>query len=110
MYIVHMVIVLGTKRINVRLPEELVREADGTAKVKHKNRTELIKEALADYLQKSERGEEFKEKAVDLYLDGEISYEVLEALIGRRDAESVKASKDILERGDEIAEEMADLE
>lgn len=105
-----MVIVMGTKRINVRLPEELVREADGAAKVEHKNRTGLVKEALADYLQSFEKEEGFKEKAVDLYLDGEISYEVLEALIGRRDAEGVKASKDILERGDEIAEEMADLE
>lgn len=101
---------MGTKRINVRLPEKLVRGADGIAKVKHKNRTELIKEALDDYLRKYEDEEEFKEDVVDLYLDREISYEVLETLIGSRDAEAVKASKDILERGDEIVEKMASLE
>ncbi len=107
---VYTVFGLGTKRVNVRLPEKLVREADGIAKVEHKNRTELIKEALTNYLQKHEDEEEFKEKVVDLYLEGEISYEILEAVIGRRDAEAAKASKDILERGDEIAEKMADFE
>ncbi|KXB04621.1 CopG family transcriptional regulator [candidate division MSBL1 archaeon SCGC-AAA382A03] len=101
---------MGTKRINVRLPERLVREADGIAKVEHKNRTELIKEALNDYLQKFEREEEFKEKIVDLYLDGSISYDILEAVIGKRDAVAVKTSRNILERGSELADEMAGLE
>lgn len=105
-----MVLGLGTKRINVRLPEKLVRETDGIANVEHKNRTELIKDALRDYLGKKEADEEFKEKIVDMYLDDEISYEVLKAIIGRKDSEAARASKEILERGEKIADEMADLE
>jgi metal-responsive CopG/Arc/MetJ family transcriptional regulator len=104
------VIGLGTKRVNIRLPEKLVQEADGIAKVRHKNRTELMKEALTDYLRKLEDEKGFKEEVVDFYLDDEISYDVLKALIGKRDAEAVRASKDILEKGDRLAGKMADLE
>lgn len=95
--------------MNLRLPEKLVEEADGVAEVKHKNRTELIKEALDDYLRKHKGGEEFKKEIVDLYLEGEISYEVLKTIIGRENAEAARSSKEILERGEEIADRMAGL-
>ncbi|KXA93007.1 CopG family transcriptional regulator [candidate division MSBL1 archaeon SCGC-AAA259E17] len=101
---------MGTKRVNVRLPEKLVRETDGIAKARQKNRTDLIREALGEYLRKVEDEKKFREEIVDLYLDKEVSYEVLKAIIGRRDAEAVKASRDILEGGEELAAKMADLE
>lgn len=100
---------MGTTKVNFRLPDELVEKADVAAEVTHKNRTEIVTEALQEYLRDVEDDDQFKEAVVDLYLDDRISFEVLKAFVGRQDAESVRASKDILEGGDELADELADL-
>lgn len=100
---------MGTKRVNFRLPDDLIEKADVAAKVSHKNRTEIIKEALQEYLQEVEDQEEFKEAVVELYLDDEIGFDILKEFIGRQDAESVRASKTLLDQGDELADELAEL-
>jgi len=87
----------------------LIEKADVAAKIFHKNRTEIIKEALQEYLQEVEDQEEFKEAVVELYLDGEIGFDTLKQFIGRQDAESVRASKGLLEQGDDLADELAQL-
>lgn len=100
---------MGTKRVNFRIPDELVKKADVAAKVTHKNRTELVIEALRTYLQDVEDEEGFKEDVIELYLDDEIDIETLRAVIGRQDAASVRASKSLLDDGEELADELASL-
>jgi len=100
---------MGTTRVNFRLPEELVEKADVAAEVSHKDRTEIVTEALREYLGDVEDDEQFKEAIVELYLDGQIEFETLRAFVGRRDAESVRASKELLDHGEELAEDLADL-
>lgn len=46
---------------------------------------------------------------VELYLDDEIGFETLVEFVGRQDAEAVRTSKNLLDRGDELADELADL-
>ncbi|MDX1747539.1 MAG: CopG family transcriptional regulator, partial [Halobacteriales archaeon] len=87
---------MSTKRVNFRLPEELVAHADIAATVTHKNRTEILIEALRQYLEEKESDERFREAVVELYLDGAIEFETLVEIIGRQDAEAVRASKAIL--------------
>lgn len=96
-------------RVNFRLPADLIEKADAAAKITHKDRTEIVTEALIDYLDELEREEEFKEEIVELYLDDEIEYGVLKEFVGRQDAESIRASKMLLEAGDDLAEDLADL-
>lgn len=100
---------MGTTRVNFRLPAELVEKADVAAEVGMKNRTEIVTEALREYLAEVEDDERFKEAVVDLYLDDEVDFEVLAEFVGRQDAESVRASKEVLAEGEELAEELADL-
>lgn len=100
---------MGTTRVNFRLPDELVEKTDVAAEVTHKNRTEIIVEALQDYLEDVEDDEKFKEAVVELYLDDQIGFDVLKEFIGRQDAESVQASKTLLDQGDDLADELADL-
>jgi len=100
---------MGTTRVNFRLPDDLVEKADVAAEVTHRNRTEIIKEALREYLETVEDDEAFREAVVDLYLDDRISFEVLAEFVGRQDAESVRASKSLLDQGEELADELADL-
>ena len=101
---------MSSKRVNFRLPEALVTQADVTAEITHKNRTEVVIEALRQYLADKESDEEFREAVVDLFLGDEIDYETLVDVIGRQDAEAVRASKDVLDRGEELADELAALE
>jgi predicted transcriptional regulator len=98
-----------TTKVNFRLPDELIEKADVAAEVTHKNRTDIIVEALREYLKEVEDDEKFKENVVELYLEDEISFEVLKEFVGRQDAESIKASKNLLDQGDELADELAEL-
>jgi metal-responsive CopG/Arc/MetJ family transcriptional regulator len=100
---------MGTKRVNFRLPEELIAQADVAAEVTHKNRTEILIEALRQYLEEKESDESFREAVVELYLDDQIEFEKLAEVIGRQDAESVRASKQVLDRGEELAHDLAEL-
>jgi predicted DNA-binding protein len=99
---------MGTSKVNFRLPTKLIEKADVAAEITHKNRTELVTEALREYLEEIE-DEAFKEAVVELYLDDQIGFDVLKEFIGRRDAESVRASKTLLEHGDELAGDLAEL-
>lgn len=100
---------MGNTRVNFRLPESLVEKADVAAEVTHKNRTELVTEALRAYLEDVEDDDRFREAVVELYLEEEIGFEVLVEFVGRQDADSVRASKAILDQGEELAEELAEL-
>jgi predicted DNA-binding protein len=100
---------MGNKKVNFRLPDELIEKADVATEVTHKNRTEIVKEALREYLEEIEDDEKFKEQVVELYLDEEISFDTLKEFIGRQDAESVRASKNLLDRGEEMAGEIVEL-
>jgi metal-responsive CopG/Arc/MetJ family transcriptional regulator len=100
---------MGTKRVNFRLPEELIAQADVAAEVTHKNRTEILIEALRQYLAEKESDESFREAVVELYLDDQIAFEKLADVLGRQDAESVRASKQVLDQGEDLADKLAEL-
>ena len=100
---------MSSTRVNFRLPDDLLEKADVAAEITHKNRTDIIKEALQEYLDEVEDDEEFKEAVIDLYLDDQVSFAVLKEFLGRQDAESVRASKTLLDQGDELADDLANL-
>ncbi|RQH01474.1 ribbon-helix-helix domain-containing protein [Natrarchaeobius oligotrophus] len=100
---------MGTTRVNFRLPKELLEKADIAAEVTHTNRTEIVKEALREYFEEIEDDDRFNEAVVELYLDDQIGFDVLKEFVGRQDAEAVQASKTILDQGDGLADELADL-
>ena len=53
--------------------------------------------------------EQSNQAAVELYLDDQISFNVLKELVGRQDAESIQASRSLLGQGEDLAEELAEL-
>jgi len=100
---------MRSTKVNFRLPNELVEKADVAAEVTHKNRTEIVVEALQEYLEEVEDDEKFREAVVELYLDEQIGFEVLKEFIGRQDAESVRASRTLLDQGEDLADDLAQL-
>ena len=67
-------------------------------------------EALREYLKEIEDKEAFKEDVIELYLDDGVGFETLQEFIGRQDAESVRASKTLLDEGEKLADELAELD
>ncbi|RJT07543.1 ribbon-helix-helix protein, CopG family [Halococcus sp. IIIV-5B] len=100
---------MGTTKVNFRLPNDLIEKADVAAEATHKTRTDIVRDTLQQYLQEVEDDERFKEAVVELYLESEIGFETLKQFIGRQDAESVRASKNVLEQGHDLADELAKL-
>ena len=96
---------MSTTSVTVRLPELLIKKADIAAEIGKKNRAEIVKEALRSYLEEIENDETFKEAVVERYLDGRIEFEVLKEFVGKRDAESIRVSKTVLDQGEELAGE-----
>lgn len=101
---------MGTTKVNFRLPEEIITRADVAAELTHRNRTEVVTAALRAYLTQIEGEEGFNEDVVELYLADEIEFETLETLIGRQDAEAVRASKELLDEGEAMATALAELD
>lgn len=99
---------MSTKKVNFRLPEDLITHTDVATEVMHKNRTELLIDALQEYLNDIESDENFREAVVELYLADDIEFETLVQIIGRQDAEAVQSSKRLLDRGDELADKLAE--
>ena len=83
-----------TKDIGTRLPNELLEKADVATEVSHKNRTEIVRDALQQYLWEVEDDETFQEAVMELYLDDGIGFETLKEFIGQQNAEAAQASKD----------------
>ena len=98
-----------SEKVNFRLPEELIDKADVAAKVSQKNRTEIVKDALRKYLQEVENREAFEEAVVELYLEEQIDFDTLKQFVGRQDAESIRASKALLDQGEDLSDELARL-
>lgn len=109
MYVQEGGLCMSNTRVNFRLPDDLVEKADVAAEVSKTNRTEIVKEALQEYFEEIEDDEKFKEAVVELYLNDQIGFDILKEFIGRQDAESVRASKTILDQGEDLADELAEL-
>lgn len=100
---------MGTRRVNVQLPDELLEKATIVAMTTDRNRTEIVAEALREYLKDFEHDEKFKEDLIEGYFDDEIGFDSLAEFVVREDAEAVRSSKSILEQGEKIADNLDDL-
>ena len=95
------------KKISARFPEELLEEVDAIAELEYTDRTTIMKKALKEYIDRELVEGGLRELAIRRYLDGDLEYEKLEALVGREDAQAVRASKRIMDKGEELARELA---
>lgn len=95
------------KKISARFPEELLDEVDALAELEHSDRTTIMKQALREYLEKERMNERLKELAVRRFLEGQLDYRKLRLLLGPEEAEAVRTSKRIMDRGAKLAKKLA---
>ncbi len=97
-------------KVKFKLPDDLLERADLAADINDGTRKELFKDALVAYLDDLEEQDAYRKAVIEKYLDDAITFDVLKGLLGRQDAEAIKASKTLLEGGDTVASDLADEE
>lgn len=96
---------MNKRKINLRIPKDLVERANVVAKITQKSRGEIVTDALRNHLTELEDEEAFKEDVFDLYLDGQISIGTLNQFLDSEDPESVRISRTLLDQGHEADDE-----
>lgn len=99
---------MPTTRVNFRLPDGLLERADLAAAVTGETRTGVVTDALVRHLAALEADEAFEAALVEAYFDGDVAFEALARVVGRRDAAAVRASAALLDDGESIAAALAE--
>ncbi len=95
------------KKISARFPEELLDEVDTLAELACSDRTTILKQALREYLDKELANDKLKELVVRRFLEGSLDHRKLRLLLGPEEAEAVRASKRLMDRGAKLAQKLA---
>ena len=80
--------------------------ADSLAEVLDTDRTDVLIDALRDYLREAAHDDEVKQEIADAYYDDRITFDELADLVGHEEAANFRVLKEQLETD---AEELADV-
>lgn len=95
------------KRVQFRAPTRLVDRADSLAAVFGSDRTDILLDALHEYLRDAAHDDEIKQEIAGAYYDDEISFEQLKSLVGTEEAANFRVLKAQLDES--LAEDLAEL-
>jgi predicted transcriptional regulator len=84
--------------LTVRLEEELSRRLQELAAEKHANKSDLVREALRDYLDKEQSLSEIRGLASERFAEGKIGFDDLVQVLGYEEAKTVAYYTDVAER------------
>lgn len=94
------------KRVQFRAPTRLVDRADSLAAVFGSDRTDILLDALREYLRDATHDDEIKQEIAGAYYDDEITFEQLKSLVGKEEAANFRVLKAQLD--EDFAEELAE--
>jgi len=93
------------KRVQFRAPHRLIDRADALAAVLGADRTDVLLQALREYLQDAAHDDALTQEIAAAYYDDEISFEQLKTLVGAEEAANLRVLKQQLDTDfhDEVA-------
>ncbi len=85
------------RRVHFQSPEYLVERLDAIADLFGTDRTDLLVEAIREYLEETADSETFQELVATKYYDGQLEFETVKQLVGTETAQRLRLLKADLE-------------
>jgi hypothetical protein len=95
------------RRVQFRASEKLVERADVLARVLGTDRTEVLTDALREFLRDAASDDRLVQESAGAYYDGDITFNELQELVGPERAANFRVLKRQLD--EDLTEELADL-
>jgi hypothetical protein len=83
--------------VHFQSPEYLVERLDAIADLFDKDRTDLLVEAIREYLEETAESETFQELVATKYYDDQLEFETVKQLVGAETAQRLRLLKSDLE-------------
>jgi predicted DNA-binding protein len=81
------------RRVHFQSPEYLVERLDAVADLFDKDRTDLLVEAIREYLEETADSEAFQDRVAARYYDDQIEFETVKQLVGPETAQRLRLLK-----------------
>ncbi|WP_142860775.1 ribbon-helix-helix domain-containing protein [Salinigranum halophilum] len=85
------------RRVHFQSPEYLVDRLDAIAALFDKDRTDLLVEAIREYIEETADSETFQELVATKYYDDQVEFETVKQLVGAETAQRLRLLKADLE-------------
>jgi hypothetical protein len=85
------------RRVHFQSPEYLVERLDAIADLFDTDRTDLLVEAIREYIEETADSETFQELVATKYYDGQLEFETVKQLVGAESAQRLRLLKTDLE-------------
>ena len=83
----------GLRRVHFQSPEYLVDRLDAIADLFDKDRTDLLVEAIREYIEETADSETFQELVATKYYDDQLEFETVKQLVGVETAQRLRLLK-----------------
>ncbi|KZN23048.1 hypothetical protein A4G99_16150 [Haladaptatus sp. R4] len=87
----------GPRRVHFQSPEYLVERLDAMADLFDKDRTDLLVDAIREYIEDTAESETFQELVATKYYDDQLEFETVKQLVGAETAQRLRLLKADLE-------------
>jgi len=81
------------RRVHFQSPESLVEQLDAIADLLGTDRTDLLVEAIREYIDETAQSEQFQELVAKRYYDDELAFETVKRLVGPETAQRFRLLK-----------------
>ncbi|MFC7081400.1 hypothetical protein [Halorussus caseinilyticus] len=95
------------RRVQFRAPSRLIDRTDSLADVFGSDRTDVLIDALRQFLRDAAHDDEIKQEIAGAYYDDEITFEQLKLLVGKEEAANFRVLKRQLD--EDLTDELAEL-
>lgn len=94
---------MALEQVSIRMDSRLLKEIDRIAHEKFKRRSDIIRDALTEYVEEELEEEKVKELVTRKFLEGEIDYRDFAKVVGVEKAREIEIAKETLEESIEGA-------
>lgn len=82
-----------TRRVHFNSPQRLVERADAMAALLHKDRTDLLNEALREYVEETAAQDSFQQLVANEFYEDRLDFETVRQLVGTEAAQRFQLLK-----------------